>query len=255
MKQLPDHYSITDIIAPVVTPSHTAIVLIQNGIDIELPLIATFPTNPLMSSVSLIGSSTVGENTVLQIGRDIQTIGPHFHECGGMSREEQLAKTKQFVDLYNDGLKGVPTEAKVTLTEDMPAARWHKLIWNGTFNTVCACMKMNVGEVCRSGGRDKVLVPMMTEIWTIAKASGVELPESDIKFQAYRVSDTSMFRPSMLIDVDYGRPMELEVILGNTIRRAEKLGVPAPMCRTVYELLHMRKWEIEQAALLKKATE
>ena len=62
--------------------SHTTIVLIQNGLDIELPLIATFPTNPIMSAVSMIGSSTADANRVVQIGADVLTIGPQFHHCG-----------------------------------------------------------------------------------------------------------------------------------------------------------------------------
>ncbi|KAL3425263.1 putative 2-dehydropantoate 2-reductase [Phlyctema vagabunda] len=255
MKQLPDLYSITDIISPVVSPQVTAIVLIQNGIDIEQPIIESFPTNTVMSSVSVIGSKTVGENTVIQIGRDIQTIGPHFHACGGRSNEDQLRKTKEFVDLYNLGLKDAPTEALVTLTEDMPAARWHKVLWNGTFNTVCAVMRMNVGEICASAGRERLLIPMMYEIWNVAKASGIHLPESDIRSQANRVATNSIFRPSMLIDVDYGRPMELEVILGSVLRRAENTSTSTPIINTIYELLRMRKWEMETAAVQPKASE
>ncbi|RDW82788.1 hypothetical protein BP6252_03900 [Coleophoma cylindrospora] len=252
MKQLPDLYSIVEIIRPVITPSHTAIVLIQNGIDIELPIIEAFPTNPLMSSVSIIGSKTVGDNTIVQIGTDNSTIGPHFHECGGRSREEQLATTKEFIRLYNLGMKDAPKKPVCTLTEDMPVARWHKVLWNGTFNTICAINGMDVGQVCRSEGRDKLLIPMMKEIWNTARAAGVDLPESAIQAQAFRVPDNSTFRPSMLIDVDYGRPMELEVILGSVLKRAEQTSTPAPITKTIYELLKMRKWEMQQAALVDK---
>lgn len=249
MKQLPDKYSISDIIKPVITPSHTTIVLIQNGIDIEVPIIATFPSNVVMSSVSVIGSATVGDNKVVQTGPDVSTVGPHYHPCNGLDEKEQLAKAAHFVDLYNAGLKNALPNSRgtpplMTLTDDMITARWHKVLWNGTFNTVCALMHLNIGEVYESGGRERLIIPMMTEIWEVANAAGAKLPKSAIQFQAQRVAVGSPFRPSMLIDVEYKRPIELEVILGNPIRIGENLGIQTPNLKVVYELLRMRQWTL-----------
>ena len=235
------------LVAPVIKSSLTTIVLIQNGLDIELPLIAAFPTCSIMSAVSMIGSSTAGLNRVVQIGADVLTIGPHFHDCGGRSKDDQLKATKNFVDMYNAGLRDAPTTALCSLTEDMPYARWHKLLWNGTFNTLCTLLRMDVGELQLSGGRESLLIPMMWEVWSISKAAGHVLVESEIQRLAYRLSDDCRYRPSMLLDLENGRPMELEVILGNMLKRAEELGVDAPIIKTVYELLKLEKWKMEKA--------
>jgi 2-dehydropantoate 2-reductase len=248
-KQLPDVYSMTSLVAPVITPSQTTIVLIQNGLDIELPLIATFPSNSIMSAVSMIGSSTAGPNRVIQVGADVLTIGPHFHECGGRSKEDQLQTTKDFVDMYNAGLRDAPTTALCTLTEDMPYARWHKLLWNGTFNTLCTLMRMDVGELQSSRGRETLLIPMMWEVWHISKAAGHLLVEGEIERLAYRLPDDCPYRPSMLLDLENGRPMEIEVILGNMLKRAKNLAVDVPIISTVYELLKLEKWKMERATV------
>jgi 2-dehydropantoate 2-reductase len=234
---------------PVITPSKTAIVLIQNGLDIELPLIEAFPANAIMSAVSMIGSSTTGSNSVVQIGDDVLTTGPHFHHCEGTSREKQLKITKEFVDMYNAGLRGAPTTALCTLAEDMPAARWHKLLWNGTFNTLCTLMRMDIGELQSSRGRETLPIPMMWEVWRISKAAGHLLLESEIQRLAYRLPDDCRYRPSMLLDLENGRPMELEVILGNMLKRAKELSVDAPIINTVYELLKLEKWKMERATV------
>ena len=63
--------------------------------------------------------------------------------------------------MYNSGLRDAPTTALCTLTADMPAARWHKLLWNGTFNTLCSLMRMDVGELQSSRGRETLLIPMV----------------------------------------------------------------------------------------------
>jgi 2-dehydropantoate 2-reductase len=247
-KQLPDVYSMATLIAPVMTPSRTTIVLIQNGLDIELPLIEAFPANAIMSAVSMIGSYITGPNNVHQLGEDVLTIGPHFHDCGGRSKDDQLQRTRDFVDMYNAGLRNAPTNALCTLTEDMPYARWHKLLWNGTFNTLCTMMRMNVGELQSSKGRETLLIPMMWEVLNIAKAAGHLLEESEIKRLAYRLPDDCPYRPSMLLDLENGRPMELEVILGNMLRRAKDLHVDTPIISTVYELLKLEKWKTDKAA-------
>lgn len=36
------------------------------------------------------------------------------------------------------------------------------------------------------------------------------------------------FKPSMLVDLEHGRPMEVEVIVGSIVRKAKELGVPIP---------------------------
>lgn len=199
-----------------------------------------------MSAVSMIGSLTTGPNQLSQPGPDVLTIGTHFHECGGRSREEQFGKTKEFVNIYNAGLRDVPSEAFCTLTEDMPKARWHKLLWNSSFNPLCALMRMNVGELQSSKGRETLLIPMMWEVLRIAKAAGHTLEESEIDRLAYRLPDDCVYRPSMLLDLEHGRPMEIDVILGNPLARAAELGAEAPTIKTVYELLKLERWKMEQ---------
>ncbi|KAK2746155.1 hypothetical protein FQN55_005784 [Onygenales sp. PD_40] len=244
-KQLPDIFSIPDIIRPAVTPGLTTVVLIQNGLDIELPIIEAFPTNTVMSSISMIGSRTEGENGIFQLGPDIQTIGPHFHD--GLDRAVQLQKARQFVEIYTAGSKGAGAkDAEMTFSEDMPVARWQKLLWNSTFNTLCTLMDMNVGELQSSGGRETLLIPAMWEIYAIAKAAGHPPPEEMIQIYAYRLPNDCPYRPSMLLDRDHRRPMELEVLLGRPLQRAKELGVPTPVLSTVYEALKMVRWKIEQ---------
>ncbi|KAL5345452.1 hypothetical protein ACLOAV_009825 [Pseudogymnoascus australis] len=238
-KQLPDSYSVSEMIRPVVTPGVTAVVLIQNGLDIEIPIIEAFPKNTIISGVSVIGSRTVGENSIAHIGSERVIMGPHFHE--GLDRETQIQQATEFVAMYDSGGPGI-----VSLDLDMPKARWYKLLWNGTFNTLCALMKMDVGEVQSSKGRETLLVPMMRELMAIAKEDGVELPEAAIQKLAYGLPDDCPYRPSMLVDVEQGRLMEIEVILGNALKKAERYGVPAPKCSTVYELLKMEQWRIQQ---------
>jgi 2-dehydropantoate 2-reductase len=246
-KQLPESYSVADLIRPVVTPGVTSIILIQNGLNIETPLISAFPGNTVITGVSMIGSRTVGDNGIVHIGTERLILGPHFHD--GVDRETQLQRAREFVAAYQAGGCG-----SCSLEEDMGKSRWQKVLWNGTFNTLCALMGMDVGELQTSGGRETMLLPMMWELVAIAKADGYELPAELVQKLAFGLPDDCPYRPSMLLDMEHGRPMEIEVILGNPLRKAKLYGVDAPKCQAVYELLKLAQWKNEQRALGRTAS-
>jgi ketopantoate reductase len=103
---------------------------------------------------------------------------------------------------------------------------------------------MDCGEVQRSGAREKLAIPLMREIWNVARADGHDLPEELIQHMAFRRLETSRYRSSML-DREHGRPMEFEIILGDPITRLADLGIQVPIMTTVYELLKLSRWKVE----------
>jgi 2-dehydropantoate 2-reductase len=224
-------------IRPVITPGRTCVVLIQNGLDIELPIIAAFPKNTVISAISMAGSRTEGENKVIHSATENILLGPHLHN--GLDHATQMSQARAFVEMYSQG--GCP---KCNFADDIATARWHKLLWNSTFNTLCALMRMNVGEIHSSGGRESMLIPMMNELNSIAEEEGHILPEGAIQDFAYGLPNDCPYRPSMLLDIEHDRPMELEVILGNPLKRAKQRGIPAPKLSAVYELLKMAQWRL-----------
>ncbi|KAJ5385743.1 2-dehydropantoate 2-reductase [Penicillium cosmopolitanum] len=243
-KQLPEAYSVAELVKPAVSPGHTSIVLIQNGLDIEVPIIAAFPNNTVISGISMIGSRVNGENCIIHDGPDDLVIGTHFHD--GKDRTVQHQQTREFVNIYAAGTVGPGAiSGKCTFTDNMLVARWQKLLWNSTFNTLCTLLRMDVGELQSSGGRETLLIPAMWEVYAIAKAVGHAPAKEMIHHYAYRSSNDCRYRPSMLLDLENNRPMELEVLLGNPLRKAKQNGVSTPILSTVYELLKVEKWRID----------
>ena len=237
-KQLPDKYSLAQLVSPLITPGLTSIVLIQNGIFIHVPFTTLFPTNVTMSAVSMIGSFTEPPNKVKQIGPDILQIGAHYHP--GVDDSVSAERTQTFIDMYVSG-----GAKSCILAPDMMLARWAKLLWNAPYNCLCALMEMTVGEIQSSGAREKLVEPMMREIVAIAEADGTKLTEDLVQEMLWRSPESSRYRPSMLLDREQGRPMEIEVILGDAIRKGNELGVQAKVMESVYELLCLVRWKSE----------
>jgi 2-dehydropantoate 2-reductase len=238
LKALPDLYSVSDIIKPVVTPNFTSIVLIQNGLDIEVPVAAAFPANAVMSGVSMIGSRVnPAGNHIFHEDPDSVLIGPYYHD--GLAKATQLEKAKLFVEIYakGQGRQGKGRETSCTLVQDIVRARWRKLLWNGTFNTLCTLTRLDVGQLQRNGGTETLLKPAMREMLAIAKAAGHEFPADTVDEMVKGTAADSAFRPSMLVDLEKGNPLELAVILGAPLRYAKDLGVVAPILSNLHDLL------------------
>ncbi|KAK1774598.1 ketopantoate reductase PanE/ApbA-domain-containing protein [Copromyces sp. CBS 386.78] len=126
--------------------------------------------------------------------------------------------------------------------------RWHKLCINAAFNP-SSVLSGGLGnaEMVRDPELRLFLSAIMYEIWDAAplilglpKGEGFDkdpkafaTPEKILKSTERNVGS----KPSMLLDWEQGRPMELEVIVGNPVRIARGRGVEMPRLQGVYALL------------------
>ncbi|KAK3292506.1 ketopantoate reductase PanE/ApbA-domain-containing protein [Chaetomium fimeti] len=124
----------------------------------------------------------------------------------------------------------------------LQTVRWHKLCINAAFNpaAVLAGGRGNADMVRDDAELRAHLSGVMREIWAAApqvlgRAFPASLagPERILRSTERNVGS----KPSMLLDWEAGRPMEIEVILGNPVRIARARGVEMPRLQTVYALL------------------
>jgi 2-dehydropantoate 2-reductase len=230
-------------------PDRTSILLLQNGLDIESPFAEAFPSTPILSGISMIGSRLTLQNSILHENPDSWKVGAFLHDTDTLPAEVQLAAARRFVDVYNVGLTDAIAKYKgagCILVADVVAARWRKLLWNGTYNTLCALLHISVGELLSSPGKATLLEPSMHEMASIARAAGYgdTVTEETINDMLVGTSTDSPFRPSMLVDLEKGRPFELEVILGAPLKVAREMGVETPILENVYSLLQVALWKV-----------
>ncbi|KAI3393737.1 hypothetical protein diail_3783 [Diaporthe ilicicola] len=233
--------AMTELIAPAVTPGYTNIVLLQNGLNIERPFIKAFPTNPVLSGITVIGASENPRGTIKHDNYDISYIGAFDNP--NIQSDVSQAAARAFVDIY-----GACPAVKCSYDEDVPFSRWRKLLYNASFNTVAAILRMDVSRMRASEHVvDDLIRPLMLEIAATAAAKGVALPpelaEKIITVDLYE----SFFRPSMCQDVGKGNFIEFENIVGEPLREAQELGVPTPTLRAVYGLLKGLQFQTKEA--------
>jgi 2-dehydropantoate 2-reductase len=188
--------TVAELIAPAVTAGHTAIMLLQNGLNIEKPLIAAFPQNPCLSGVSLIGATETQLGTILHDDPDELIIGAFTNP--NIPEEKSIAAAKHFADIYRASGK-----VDCEYNADVGFVRWRKLVYNSCYNSACAIVQMDTSRMRMAKFPiDEVVKPLMLEICAIAKAKGHDLPEGIIEKMINADPETTFFKPSMQQDIE-----------------------------------------------------
>ncbi|OBA24463.1 2-dehydropantoate 2-reductase [Metschnikowia bicuspidata var. bicuspidata NRRL YB-4993] len=238
-KNIPDgSMTCEDIIRPAISSS-TTIVLIQNGIGIEIPMIEQFPGSVVLSGISLIGSSNI-DCVIENLHKDHILLSPFNNP--NVPKEVADEKLKEFAAIYQNDDKSVN---EIDLEEDSRRSRWAKLVYNAVMNTTCAITGIDVNR-CQINGANKALFePAMNEVLAIAASDGVQLGD-DSKQKFLHIGDGLFYSPSMLIDVQKNQLVELEIILGNPLKIARKNGIETPVLSVMYQLLKMKQFKIRE---------
>ena len=216
-KNIPDiPPALPDIIAPAVTPSHTSIILIQNGVNIEHPFRERFPTNPIISGVSFTSATEVKPGFIRHDDYDRVRLGPFPHPRNQDPSDSELSAkattaTQTFITAYNPNanINTNNCTIDVQFDIDVPATRWRKLIYNASFNPISAILRMDITRMrVYEHVIDELVKPAMREVVAVAGALGIRVvsrgeDEEGVIGQAIRCDPPeAFFRPRMCQDVE-----------------------------------------------------
>ena len=115
---------------------------------------------------------------------------------------------------------------------------WVKLLGNVAFNPISALTGGTLVALVRHPDVSRVIRDIMTETEAVAERLNIELPIS-IDQRMAGAEKVGEHKTSMLQDLEAGRPMELEAVVGAVIELGDRLGVPMPATRTVYACASM----------------
>ena len=116
---------------------------------------------------------------------------------------------------------------------------WVKLWGNLSFNPISALTHATLDVLCTDPGTRGVARAMMLEAQTIAEALGVRFP-IDVDRRIEGGAAVGAHRTSMLQDLDAGRPMEIDALVGAVQELGRVTGVPTPTIDTVLALVTLR---------------
>jgi 2-dehydropantoate 2-reductase len=110
---------------------------------------------------------------------------------------------------------------------------WVKVLGNASFNPVSALTRATLVQMVRDPGVSSVIRNIMQEVEAVSRKLGMELPVS-IDQRMAGAEKVGEHKTSMLQDLEAGRPMELEALVGAVVELGERVGLPMTCTRTVY---------------------
>ena len=221
--------STAEMIRPAVGP-RTAVVIIQNGIAVEEEYSELFPGNPILSGVVYLPATQTAPAVIAHKEVELLYIGTF----PAKAPDTHKSSAREFAEIIRAG------GGTVEVHEDVQEARWSKLTVNAAWNPTCAISRSRDAQFIRSSpGALDFVRKVMLEVASIAQAVGYKkINAENVEFQISRATarDLPGVEPSMLADVLAGRAMEVEAIVGNTVRIARGYGIKTPLLDGLYAL-------------------
>ncbi len=208
----------------IVEPGHTVLLSLQNGMGNAEFLAKHFPDNVILSGLCFVCVNRTEPGVV-------ENYHPGRVEIGSLEDRWPL-EASLVVEIFNQA--GIVTEH----AESLDSALWRKLCWNIPFN----------GLSIAAGGitTDKILAKpelvrqaraLMEEVRAAAALAGHRISERFIEGQFTVTEKMGAYKPSSLIDYLNQKPVELESIWGEPLRRGQKMGASMPELSALYDRL------------------
>ncbi|HJV64792.1 MAG TPA: putative 2-dehydropantoate 2-reductase [Geomonas sp.] len=221
------HYA--GLIAPLVG-DRTQILTLQNGLGNEEALAELFGADRIIGGVAFLCSNRAEPGEVHHLGAGRIILGEY--------RRVDSSRLERLVEAFTRA--GVPCQA----TTDLVRARWEKLVWNIPFNGLCALLQQPVDRLLAQEACRKLVRDLMVEVITAANSQAVLSPIAETFADAMLdfTDNMGVYKPSMQIDREDGRPLEIGAIFRIPLSYALKRGIAMPR-------VEMLATELEQATL------
>jgi 2-dehydropantoate 2-reductase len=115
---------------------------------------------------------------------------------------------------------------------------WVKLMGNVAFNPISALTGGTLEELVRHPEVSKVVRELMAETEAVAARLDIELPIS-IDQRMAGAEKVGAHKTSMLQDLEAGRPMEIDAVVGAVVELGDRLAVPMPVTRAIYSCVKL----------------
>jgi 2-dehydropantoate 2-reductase len=110
---------------------------------------------------------------------------------------------------------------------------WVKILGNASLNPVSALTRATIVQMVRDPGVCSVIRNIMQEVEAVSHKLGMELPVS-IDQRIAGAEKVGEHKTSMLQDLEAGRPIELEALVGAVVELGERVGLPMTCTRAIY---------------------
>ncbi len=203
----------------------TAVIPVQNGVTTCDRLAELLGPHHVMGGVAKISAVIESPGVIRHKGRLAQLI---FGERDGTASWRQ--------DGVSTACQSAGIEHRVSNAIDRDI--WEKFVLLAPLAGAACFYRAPVGAVIGDPDRHALLAELMRETAAVGRAAGVALDDGLVERILRQVHDFDpSTKPSMLVDLERGRRLELDWLTGEVVRLGRDLDVATPASNKVYDAL------------------
>jgi 2-dehydropantoate 2-reductase len=195
---------------PPLLHDRTLVVLIQNGIGVEEDVQKMFPDVQLAAGLAFICSAKTQPGIV-------------SHQCyGSINLADYSCRDEALILAVVDEFREAGIETGLV---EYHEARWKKAVWNMPFNGMTVALHTQTDLLLKNKSTRQLIREQMMEVVTTAQHLGVKNIDESFVDKMIEMTDAMIpYSPSMRLDYDFHRPMEIYYIYSRPLEIAREAG-------------------------------
>ncbi len=214
-------------ILPHVVKDNGVVLVLQNGLGVEAQAAAIVGSDRVLGGLCFLCSNKVGPGHIRHLDYKKITMGEY--DPSGQAKGV-TARMRAIAADFNRA--GIP----IDLEEDLVLSRWKKLVWNIPFNGLSVVLDARTDVIMASPETRSLAESLMREVAKGAAACDRHISDEFIQTMLEHTAVMIPYRPSMKIDYDEGRPLELRAMYEVPLQTATAAGIAL----SKIEMLHQQ---------------
>ena len=204
---------------------NTIILTIQNGATAGQILGEAFGDEHVLQGATYIETGIAGPGHINQSG---STAMIEFGEDDGSTTERTEAVRKLF---DREGMQ-------VAVSSNIVETLWAKMVSVGSIGSVMAASRASFVEILASPHGEHTVRTVMEEIVAVGQSQGVRFPPRCVETKMNdAIGEAEETQASLQYDLDNGKPLELDDILGAVVRIGREADIPVPASAALVTVL------------------
>ena len=203
----------------------TTILTIQNGVESAEELGQDYGAERVLPGSAYLLSNITSPGVIKQLSLVPRVA---FGESNGDRSQRAVAIRDSFCE----------ANIEAELSDDISKALWSKLLYNSPANGMASAARLSPRDLIEYPHGAAMFRSAIQEVANVGTAYGIPFGQDDVQGAMDLITARPMgARGSMQADLEAGRPLELEAIVGSVRRIGRKVNVPTPVFDMLYTLL------------------
>lgn len=226
-----DTSAVAGFAAPMVEDD-TVIMSLQNGIDNARKIGQFYGDEKVLEGTCYVEASIASPGVIAHMGNPGRIV------FGERSQQVTERSTKIL-----QAFQGAGIDAE--LSNDIGQVLWSKFLFICAVHGVTTLSRAPLGLVLGCPETRELVVSVMREVEILARSKAVDLPDQVLaESVSLAESYNKKFKCSMLRDLEWRRPMEIEALNGMVVKLGNEVGVETPLNQTIYACLKLENQKI-----------